>query len=65
MTAGSDQPYVEPISLTDADTHIYEAIATLEYTGTARLPVTRSRRRRTAMTTRSSGRLPSSPGAAF
>lgn len=33
MTAGSDQPYVDPISLTDADTHIYEAIATLEYTG--------------------------------
>ena len=38
MTAGSDQPYVDPISLTDADTHIYEAIATLEYTGRAGYP---------------------------
>jgi hypothetical protein len=34
----SDQPYVDPQSLTDTDTYLYEAIATLEYTGR---PVTR------------------------
>ena len=28
-----DPPYVEPISLTDTDTYLYEAIATMEYTG--------------------------------
>jgi len=28
-----DPPYVEPISLTDTDTNLYEAIATMEYTG--------------------------------
>ena len=33
-----DPPYVEPISLTDTDTYLYEAIATMEYTGQ---PVTR------------------------
>ena len=34
-----DEPvYVEPVSLTDTDTYLYEAIATMEYTGQ---PVTR------------------------
>jgi hypothetical protein len=35
---GSETPYVEPVSLTDTDTYLYEAIATMEYTGK---PVTR------------------------
>jgi predicted transcriptional regulator len=35
-----DPPYVEPISLTDTDTYLYEAIATMEYTGQ---PVTRDK----------------------
>jgi hypothetical protein len=35
MTAHGDQPYVEPLSLTDVHTDIYETIATLEYTGKA------------------------------
>jgi hypothetical protein len=39
MTADSDRPYVDTVSLTDVDTHVYEAIATLEYTGR---PATRS-----------------------
>ena len=38
MPERGDPPYVEPISLTDTDTYLYEAIATMEYTGQ---PVTR------------------------
>ncbi len=38
MPERGDPPYVEPISLTDVDTYLYEAIATMEYTGQ---PVTR------------------------
>jgi hypothetical protein len=38
MPERSDPPYVEPVSLTDTDTYLYEAIATMEYTGQ---PVTR------------------------
>ncbi len=33
MTARNGQPPVEPQSLTDADLHVYEAIATLEQAG--------------------------------
>jgi hypothetical protein len=33
MPERGDPPYVEPISLTDIDTYLYEAIATMEYTG--------------------------------
>ncbi len=35
MTAESDGPYVDSLSLTDVDTDVYEAIATLEFTGRA------------------------------
>ena len=38
MPERGDPPYVEPLSLTDTDTYLYEAIATMEYTGQ---PVTR------------------------
>lgn len=33
MTGKSDQPYVDTQSLSDVDTNVYEAIATLEYVG--------------------------------
>ncbi len=33
MTADSDRPYVDSLSLTDLDTDVYETIATLEFTG--------------------------------
>lgn len=33
MAVSDDPPYVDAISLTDTDTHIYETIATLEYLG--------------------------------
>jgi len=33
MSADSDLPYVDSLSLTDVDTDIYETIATLEFTG--------------------------------
>lgn len=39
MTGHADRPYVGALSLTDADAQVYEAIATLEYTGH---PVTRA-----------------------
>jgi DNA-binding GntR family transcriptional regulator len=38
--SNSEQPYVEPVSLTDTDTYLYEAIATMEYTGQ---PLTRDK----------------------
>lgn len=39
MTADEGHGYVEPISLTDVDTTVYETAANLEYTGR---PLTRS-----------------------
>jgi predicted transcriptional regulator len=33
VAADSDRPYVDSLSLTDADTNVYETIATLEFTG--------------------------------
>jgi predicted transcriptional regulator len=39
MTADEGHGYVEPMSLTDVDTTVYETAANLEYTGR---PVTRS-----------------------
>lgn len=39
MTADNGRGYVEPMSLTDVDTTVYEAAANLEYTGR---PLTRS-----------------------
>ena len=33
MAGGSDQPYVDSLSLSDVDAYVYETIATLEYTG--------------------------------
>jgi hypothetical protein len=33
MTTRGDQPYVDTQSLSDADTYVYEAVATLEYSG--------------------------------
>ena len=39
MTADDRRGYVEPMSLTDVDTTVYEAAANLEYTGR---PLTRS-----------------------
>jgi len=38
MTANQDRPYVDAQAFTDLDTYIYEAVATLEYSGR---PVTR------------------------
>jgi predicted transcriptional regulator len=35
VTADSDRPYVDSLSLTDVDTEVYETIATLEFTGRA------------------------------
>ena len=45
MPERGDPPYVDPISLTDTDTYLYEAIATMEYTGQ---PVTRDQIREVA-----------------
>ena len=45
MPERGDPPYVEPISLTDTDTYLYEAIATMEYAGQ---PVTRDQIRAVA-----------------
>ena len=39
MTAEDGHGYVEPMSLTDVDTTVYETVANLEYTGR---PLTRS-----------------------
>jgi DNA-binding HxlR family transcriptional regulator len=39
MTTGEGHGYVEPMSLTDVDTTVYETAANLEYTGR---PLTRS-----------------------
>jgi DNA-binding IclR family transcriptional regulator len=39
MTSDSDRPYVDAQALTDLDAYVYEAIATLEYSGR---PVTRA-----------------------
>lgn len=39
MTADDQPGYVEPMSLTDVDTTVYETVANLEYTGR---PLTRS-----------------------
>jgi hypothetical protein len=33
VTSDSERPYVDSLSLTDADTDVYETIATLEFTG--------------------------------
>lgn len=33
MSDDSERPYVEPMRLTDAESYVYEAIATLEYLG--------------------------------
>lgn len=39
MTSDSGRPYVDAQALTDADAYVYEAVATLEYSGR---PVTRA-----------------------
>jgi hypothetical protein len=39
MNSGNDHPQVDSVSLTDSETYVYEAIATLEYVGR---PATRS-----------------------
>jgi hypothetical protein len=45
VTAGSEQPYVDPQVLADQDMHLYETVITLEYLGRA---VTRSQVRAAA-----------------
>jgi hypothetical protein len=35
MESDSDRPFVDAQSLTDLDTYVYEAVATLEYSGGA------------------------------
>jgi Fic family protein len=39
MTSGSDRPFVDAQALTDLDAYVYEAVATLEFSGR---PVTRA-----------------------
>jgi hypothetical protein len=46
MPDGSDRPYVDPLSLTDLDTYLYETIATLS-TQAARRAAARSQPRLT------------------
>lgn len=33
MPGDNERPYADALSITDADAHVYETIATLEYTG--------------------------------